>query len=664
MKKNTKVATTIITTLITILLSVQISFAQIFSSTGATSNSQSNIIHILITNVSFANDTQDFFKIIGWQNNNSPINLNGFTIYVDGKLYEFKENFFLQPYQELTFTFKNEALAQKSNVIELTNAGLTATTETLSVKDKNGVILDAVCWQSSTPAQSELKEIEAFVKNSAWSGSCFDSELVAKNDEIKRKQSLQDTNKKTDWELVKSAQVNPASSSTNSSTSPNSASTANSSSTSNSTSTTVINSSGDLLAPSISEIFPNPKGADEGLEWIEIYNPNNQDINLTDWSIVTSSNKKISLNEITLKASEYFILNKEHKVSLKNTNETLSLINPNKEVVETVSYDKAPDDQSYNKIDNEWLWSTNVTPLEDNEVFQNNSAATIGGSNSSGSSSSGFNTNLEGQLSNSIIITEILANPEGTDTGKEWVELFNASSEDVSLNNWLISNSSKENRLGDNVTITAQSYIILTNEILGFTFKNSNEQISLLDFNGKIIDLVEYASSKESLSYSLTINSDTQEQMWLWVAPTPGEANLQTHNLEVTIKSFNEQEGILQIEGVGATSLISILIDQKNDIDTQAFVEGAKIQMTVFEDKDHQYHIQELKNLKPPQSDADTLATQNPNSSKIRGISYFVLIILSIIFLTKLYDKSLPWWQVYMERRHFKKRSFKILAKI
>lgn len=50
------------------------------------------------------------------------------------------------------------------------------------------------------------------------------------------------------------------------------------------------------------------------------------------------------------------------KITLNNGEDGLSFIQPNGNVTDSVSYKKAPRGESYNRIENDWVWSAVLTP--------------------------------------------------------------------------------------------------------------------------------------------------------------------------------------------------------------------------------------------------------------------------------------------------------------
>ena len=116
----------------------------------------------------------------------------------------------------------------------------------------------------------------------------------------------------------------------------------------------------------INEILPSPEGADETNEWIELYNKNNFDINLSDWKIQDTQGTTTTYilpKDAKILANGYLVLNRpDTKIILNNENDGLNLMLPDDKIIDSVSYNSAPKNQSYNKKGVDWQWSTTLTP--------------------------------------------------------------------------------------------------------------------------------------------------------------------------------------------------------------------------------------------------------------------------------------------------------------
>jgi len=118
------------------------------------------------------------------------------------------------------------------------------------------------------------------------------------------------------------------------------------------------------------EILPSPEGPDAEEEWIELYNQNDFDVDLSGWTIkdTAGSAKTYTLNA-KIPANGYLVLLRpETKITLNNTGDGLNLINPNKKVIDSVDFGKAFLNQSYSKTSYIWAWNSNLTPGEKNII--------------------------------------------------------------------------------------------------------------------------------------------------------------------------------------------------------------------------------------------------------------------------------------------------------
>lgn len=104
----------------------------------------------------------------------------------------------------------------------------------------------------------------------------------------------------------------------------------------------------------------------------------------------------------------------------------------------------------------------------------------------------------------SIVINELMANPVGSDSGNEWIELFNSTSQPIDLNNWELKDKSSSYSLNGTI-ISPNEYLVI---YPSFSLNNSDEIITLTDSNG-YEDIVSYTSSSEGKSLE-RINSDCE----------------------------------------------------------------------------------------------------------------------------------------------------------
>ena len=116
----------------------------------------------------------------------------------------------------------------------------------------------------------------------------------------------------------------------------------------------------------INEALPSPEGADSENEWIEIFNQNNFEMNLSGWKIsdiVGKTKTYIFPKKTKISAQEFLVLTRpETGIILNNSGDGLKIIQPDEQIVEEITFGKAPLGKSYNRTDSDWLWSTDLTP--------------------------------------------------------------------------------------------------------------------------------------------------------------------------------------------------------------------------------------------------------------------------------------------------------------
>ena len=122
----------------------------------------------------------------------------------------------------------------------------------------------------------------------------------------------------------------------------------------------------------INEILPSPEGPDEEEEWIELFNQNDFEVDITGWQIqdIVGKTKIYTFLEGTKIASQGFLVlpRPESKITLNNDGDGLNLIQPDEKIVDTITYEKAPKGESYNRIDLKWIWSSILTPGVLNQI--------------------------------------------------------------------------------------------------------------------------------------------------------------------------------------------------------------------------------------------------------------------------------------------------------
>lgn len=131
----------------------------------------------------------------------------------------------------------------------------------------------------------------------------------------------------------------------------------------------------------ITEIFPNPVGADNEAEFVELFNFGNRDINLGGWEIADDNGAKYTIGNadeaMIIKSQGYLLIYRsESRIALNNNYDSVSLFAPLKtKAKQTVKYNGAKENWSYGlAIESngdwkkaKWEWSEKTTPGAANE---------------------------------------------------------------------------------------------------------------------------------------------------------------------------------------------------------------------------------------------------------------------------------------------------------
>jgi len=153
-----------------------------------------------------------------------------------------------------------------------------------------------------------------------------------------------------------------------------------------------------------------------------------------------------------------------------------------------------------------------------------------------------------------ILINEIMYDPEGSDTGREWVEVFNSGTETIDLSSYKLFESNVNHKLSlfssENLNISAGQFAIIADNpekflidfpnfagLLidsAFSLNNTGEIISIIDKENNIIDTVTYSVDwgGKNNSFSLQKNSNN-----FWIEAKPTVALKNTEQSETVVEN-------------------------------------------------------------------------------------------------------------------------------
>lgn len=121
----------------------------------------------------------------------------------------------------------------------------------------------------------------------------------------------------------------------------------------------------------ITEIMPNPAGLDTDREFIEFYNPTDQDVDLSFYKLAIGVDLVKYYNfpiGSVIKAGEYFVIyNSDINFTLVNTISMVKLFSQdNQEIFQSQAYLNPKDGESWSFIENNWQYTNQITPGKPN----------------------------------------------------------------------------------------------------------------------------------------------------------------------------------------------------------------------------------------------------------------------------------------------------------
>jgi len=551
---------------------------------------------LLITEIGFKDSKNDFItlQVFNDMNNGNGNTIKGLSLKDDSIFFTIDDDIYIRNGEKIFISFgENNDEIKTTNEglqINLTKNGLTGTTEQLIVTNNNQKIIDAVCWVNSKPAKSEITDFEYLFNQSAWKNnditSCINSDGISKDQLIQRKNPIIDTNSKDDWEIkiVNSETIQNI----NNNSDEEEKKDDDKDQETNPISKIKI-CDGEVI---ISEFLPNPLGKDSNQEWIEIMNSSGANCSLYGWQVDDreGGSKKYTITSSEIIPSGKYLLLPSWKtgLNLNNSEDSVRIFNYDGELTDSIAYEDAPENETYalNKETDNFTWTIKPTPLTEN-LFPKIPELRPKPKKKEESETKPSSKVTNGTLSDQLHITEVFPNPKGQDSEHEWIEIFNASDSEIKLGNWKLNTTNKTYNF-KNIILKRQSYLILSDKELGFSLKNTDEKLTLNDFNNKEISTVTYEKSFESQSFMkiTTIDDGTSTKSWIWTDnPTPGEANYIRYVYSGTINTFDETSGKLLLSvnsGQPNEKVLEILLLLSGEklIDS-IFTVGSRINVTV-----------------------------------------------------------------------------------
>lgn len=319
----------------------------------------------------------------------------------------------------------------------------------------------------------------------------------------------------------------------------------------------------------INEILISTDGESKK-EFIELYNPGNENIDLDGYSLKKKTKSGTESNLVSsskfigsIPPLSYFVISypdyqndfnadlvySGSTYSISNNN-TILLYDNNDNLIDKVGYGEVSDYESMPTINPDTGVSVGRNDFADTD---NNSddffmldVISPGSENKKGenSSSSQGDPETEDEIENlneeensaqapidpdievfdfsqDIIFSEIFPNPVGLDGDKEWIEIYNRGERTVSLYGWTLSDNDGVKYIFPKIVISSKEYLVITKKESGISLNNKEDTIFIYQpFKDEFLQRVKYEKAPEGESYNYL------DYKWIWNNNlTPGEKN-------------------------------------------------------------------------------------------------------------------------------------------
>lgn len=270
----------------------------------------------------------------------------------------------------------------------------------------------------------------------------------------------------------------------------------------------------------LNEILPNPSGDDSGKEWVEIFNPTNATATLENYFLANGSSDSFSPSAWVIPRGELIpplgliavVLPKNAFVLSNQNKEKVKLFSPQKQLLDSVIYENAPENKSWAKdTQGKWGWSipsfgkpNNQTP----EILK-------------------------------VFISEILPWPENNE--EEFIEITSFATTTIDLEGSVLRIGNREKTFEANAKIDPNGYFVIFEDDLPTRLRNSGQTVKLLDVFGRIAAETVFPKAQAGKAFA---SLDGKNYVWTSTL-TPGEENKLV--LGETIASQGQAEDLTKV---------------------------------------------------------------------------------------------------------------------
>ncbi len=278
-------------------------------------------------------------------------------------------------------------------------------------------------------------------------------------------------------------------------------------------------------------------------EFVELYNTTGNIISLDDWILQDGSLAKTVLTG-SISSHNFFVIEKP-KGSLNNSGDLITLLDPSGKEIDRAVYGlwngedataaapvkgqsgvRSPDGHDTGIYETDFSLTDTITKGKTNIITQTQKPSSSKTTTTSTplvtktkSTSSTLVTStpayesIDIDLESLPRIVEALPNPTGSDTEKEYIELYNPHDREISLAGIFLDDGEKGSKPFEFVadaTLYPHEYRAWYSKETKISLNNTTDKIRILDSEENVLEEVEYSSAKEDKAYTFA------NTLWFW----------------------------------------------------------------------------------------------------------------------------------------------------
>jgi len=243
-------------------------------------------------------------------------------------------------------------------------------------------------------------------------------------------------------------------------------------------------------------------------------------------------------------------------------------------------------------------------------------------------------------MEQTLIVSEIMPNPKGKDSGNEWIEITNISDKEINLENFKLDdgeNGSKPYSI-PKIILQGKTSIVFRQPTTKINLNNSNDEARLIKSNGEIADSIKYTTTKDGQSISKIELKTQKSSKWTIMATTSSEGLPSKPMYIITgeiIRKISDNKFIMSPENTKST--IEITTPKENQA-TQSLIFNEKQFIKILAEKisEKNFSVIDYKKETIQQPIPKTSIKKDSDQIRTTTLISIILLITLVIILAKI----------------------------